>query len=262
MGFIEDYFTSPMGYYYTIPGVLTYAVLFMVAAYIVYKHILKRFAIPIDTKFVVSLIPFIIFGGMTRALRDAEFYKGFLFVSPGIYLTVFLITSALLTISVFVQRKWGVPYWKTMLLAGSALVLFDALAVAMIGIARLSALYIFPAFFAAWGLAFFLIHKKLPRFMSDVNAVAMFSQMMDASQTFVAVTFFGYSQQMPMVSGLTHVFGAWVIFPVKLAITYAALLLIDKYAGNAGYSNWLKLMLIILGMPMGFRGMLRVAMGL
>src|SRR3989338_1140506 len=92
MSFVDEFFLNPMGHFYTVPGMLVYAIVFIAALFLVYKYILKKSGMKIDLVFMLSLVPFIIFGGSTRALRDAGFYTGYFFVSPGIYVTVFFIT--------------------------------------------------------------------------------------------------------------------------------------------------------------------------
>ncbi len=261
MGLIEDVFISPMGHHYTLPAILFYGLLFILAVYIVYFQILKRFNVKVDSVFIYSLIPFIIFGGMTRALRDSGAYTGYFFVSPGLYVTMFLVTLCSLASSILIQRKFRILYLKPMVAIGSLLILYDIFLVASIGIKNWSAFVIFPSLFVFWGAVFFLINKKYPEKLSNINALALFSQMMDASQSFSAVYFYGYSQQLPVVSGLTSIFGPFVIFPVKLAIVSLVLFAIDKYSKDLEMNNWMKLAIIILGMPMGFRGMLRIAMG-
>ncbi len=261
MSLIDDLFVSPMGHHYTLPAILLYGLLFVVAIYLVYTHILKRFKVRIDLVFILSLVPFIIYGGMTRALRDAGAYTGYFFVSPGIYITLFFITLASLTFSILIQRHFKISYWKSMVIIGSILILIDVALVASVGIKNLSAFYIFPGLFALWGVVFLILHKLYPQYLSNINALALFSQMMDASQSFSAVYFFGYSQQLPVVSGLTSIFGPFIIFPVKLLIVFGALWSIDKYSNDTELNNWIKLGIIILGMPMGFRGMLRIGMG-
>ncbi len=262
MSLIDEIFVGPMGHHYTLPATIAYGAIFLVAVYLVYKHLLKRLGIKIDFTFILSLVPFIIFGGMTRALRDAGVYQGYFFVSPGIYISIFFITLASLAVSIFIQIKFKLSYWKPMVIIGAALILFDAFLVASVGIENWSALYIFPGFFVLWGLVFIILHKLYPKLFSSINSLALFSQMMDASQSFSAVYFFGYGQQLPIVSGFTSIFGPWIIFPVKFLIVFAVMWIIDKNSRNIELNNWLKLAIIILGMPMGFRGMLRVGMGL
>ncbi len=260
MGFIDEYFLNPMGHYYTVPAMLLYGALFVIAIYLSYKYILKKIGLKIDLIFIISLIPFIIFGGSARALKDGGFYTGFFFMSPGIYVTVFFITLLSLLVSILVQKKFKIAYWKLMVLIGSVLVLFNVFQVLSIGIQNMSAIYILLGLYFAWGLAFFGINKIYPK-LSIENSIVLFSQMMDATQTFIAVTVFGYGQQFPIVSGLTSLFGPWVIFPVKLIIVYTALYFLDKETSNSDMKNWIKIGIIILGMPMGIRGMLRLAMG-
>lgn len=261
MSLIDELFMGPMGHHYTLPAILLYGLLFIAAIYLVYTFVLKKFKVKVNLVFILSLVPFIIYGGMTRALRDAGAYTGYLFVSPGIYITLFFITLASLIFSILIQRRFKISYWKPMVIIGSILILIDVILVASIGIKNLSAFYIFPGLFALWGTVFLLLHKFYPQYLSNINALALFSQMMDASQSFSAVYFFGYSQQLPVVSGLTSIFGSWIIFPVKLAVVFGALYAIDRYSMNTELNNWMKLGIIILGMPMGFRGILRIGMG-
>ena len=110
MDFINTYFIEPMGHYYTVPGTLVYAVLFIIAVFLVYKYFLKK--LRINEKFILSLLPFIILGGVMRSLEDAEFYSGYFFVSPGIYITVFFIALISLLFSIQLERHKKIEYWK------------------------------------------------------------------------------------------------------------------------------------------------------
>src|SRR3989338_3136757 len=114
MSLIDDLFVGPMGHHYTIPAILLYGLLFIVAIYLVYIYVLKKIKVKVDLVFILSLVPFIIYGGMTRALRDAGTYTGYLFVSPGIYITIFFITLASLIFSILIQKHFKIQYWKLM----------------------------------------------------------------------------------------------------------------------------------------------------
>ncbi len=260
MGIIDEYFLSVMGHHYTLVGIATYGIIFAAAVYLVYEYLLKRINFKIDNVFMLSLVPFIIFGGITRALKDANFYQGFFFMSPGIYITVFFITLLSLLLSIAAEKKFKKPYWVFMLGIGSALVLFDLAQVALIGIENWTAAIMILGLFAAWAAVFSGAHFLFPRF-SKTNAGIAFSQAMDASQNFVGTVFFGYAAQMPVNFAAESFLGSWIIFPVKIGVVLAALLLIDRYSKDAEFSAWLKIAILILGLPMGFRGLLRIGMG-
>lgn len=261
MVFMEEYFSSVMGHHYTPIGILSYGIIFVIAVYLVYEYLLKRINFKIDNAFMLSLVPFIIFGGITRALKDANFYQGFFFMSPGIYITVFFITLLSLLLSIAAEKRFKKPYWIFMLGMGGALVLFDLAQVVLIGIENWTAVIMIFGLFAVWAAVFSGAHFLFPKKFSKTNAGVVFSHAMDASQNFVGVAVFGYAAQMPVNFAAESFFGSWVIFPVKIGVALAVMLLIDRYSKDAEFNTWLKIAILILGLPMGFRGMLRVGMG-
>ena len=238
----NEYFIDVMGHHYTLIGVLTYALIFVAAIFLVYKYILKKIKFKIGLTFMLSLMPFIIFGGITRALKDAGFYQGFFFMSPGIYFTLFFITLASLLFSIALEKRLGVPYWKTMIIIGAILVIFDiAVVLLFYEIVNLNAMLILLGFFGMFGIVFFIIRYKFPSLLSAENAIVLFSHSIDASQNFVATYFFGYVSQMPMNSYAESVFGSWIIFPIKLGIVALSLFIIDKYSDNTDLNYWIKI---------------------
>jgi uncharacterized membrane protein len=73
---------------YTLVSELTYGVILVLAIIGIYK-LLKKLDIPIDWGFCLALMPYILFGPVTRVLEDTEYYTEptvFFFISPLIYL--------------------------------------------------------------------------------------------------------------------------------------------------------------------------------
>jgi len=258
---LEEYFLNPMGQYYTVVGSLTYAVLFFVAIWIVYKYVLKKMSFKVDSIFMLSLVPFIILGGITRALKDAGFYSGFFFMSPGIYITLFFVTLAALLVSVTVSKRLNKPYWIFMLAIGTFLATFSAVQGLIIGIANWDAVFMILGLFGFWAIVVAAFQRKFPGKFSKENAGVTYSHIMDASQNFVGITFFGYSSQMPLPFATGNILGSWIIFPIKIAIVLTSMLVIDKYSKDIEFNYWLKIAILILGLPMGFRGLFRIGMG-
>src|SRR3989304_3072706 len=91
--FINENFLTPLCKYYTLPGTITYGLILVIAVYGTYI-LLRKLNMKIDRKFFLSLLPFIIYGGWTRALRDhlLGIYQSKLFCSPPIYFVIFTIT--------------------------------------------------------------------------------------------------------------------------------------------------------------------------
>ncbi|MFP4545962.1 MAG: DUF63 family protein, partial [Methanomassiliicoccales archaeon] len=75
---------------YNVVNTVVYALLLAGALFLLYKGF-DRLGIRVDAAFVLSTVPVILFGGITRALEDAHLFQGgtaFLFISPFIYLVV------------------------------------------------------------------------------------------------------------------------------------------------------------------------------
>lgn len=256
--FLQKYFIEPMGHYYTLPGTIVYAILFVIAVFLVYKYFLKK-RLKINEKFMISLLPFIILGGVMRALEDAEFYSGYFFVSPGIYITVFFIALISLLFSVELEKYRKIEYWKTMLLIGSGFLFYNILQVILIGIVNWTAFLGIIGLMILWGAVFFPIQTFFPKYLSRTNYLILLSHLFDASSTFVAVTFFSYSEQHVLPGFLFPIFGAWIIIPLKIIVVWPALYYTDKVK-DKGFRTWLKIAVLILGLALGTRDFLRVSM--
>jgi uncharacterized membrane protein len=257
LDFIQEYFLDPMGHYYTLPGTIVYAILFIIAVFLVYKYLLKKFRI--DEKFMLSLLPFIILGGVMRSLEDAEFYSGYFFVSPGIYITVFFITLFSLIVSIKIEKYKKIEYWKTMLVIGSALLLYNIIQVTIIGIANWTAFFMIAGLMLMWSAVFFPIKQFFPKYLSKTNYLILLSHLFDASSSFVAVTFFSYTEQHVLPGFLFPIFGAWILMLLKIIVVWPALYYIDKI-NDKNFRIWLKIAVLILGLALGTRDFLSVSM--
>ena len=73
---------------YTLVSEITYGIILVVALFGIYK-LLKRLDIPIDWRFCLALLPYILFGPVTRVLEDTTYFNApavYLFISPFLYL--------------------------------------------------------------------------------------------------------------------------------------------------------------------------------
>ncbi len=261
MDFFHEYFIKPMGHYYTLPNTIVYSLLFAIAVYLVYKYILKKMKFKVDKKFMLSLVPFILLGGIMRALEDAGFYQGFFFVSPGIYITVFFITLGSLLLSVLLERRFKVDYWKGMLAIGATLCLVNLYFVSLFGIKHWHGVATVFALVGFWALLFTGIHLKFPKYLSRENLPILISHLFDGSATFVALTFFSYVEQHVLPRFLISFTGPWIMFPLKIIVVWPVLLLIDKYVEDEEFRTWLKIAVLILGLALGTRDTLKLGMG-
>ena len=75
---------------YTLVSEITYGIILIISLYVIYK-LLKKLKIIIDWKFCLALMPYILFGPVSRVLEDADFFNipsVYWFISPLIYLQI------------------------------------------------------------------------------------------------------------------------------------------------------------------------------
>ena len=258
--FINDNFVTPLCHYYTTAGTITYGIILILVVWGTYK-LLRRLKIKIDKQFFIGLLPFIIYGGWTRALRDhmLGIYQIDIFCSPPIYFFIFAVTWASILLGLFIERKSKKKYTyeKTMLVVGSLLLLYDLSLTTIINWLGFSIIVGLASF---WAIVFFTISHFKPKWLSGINAGILSSHLLDASSTFTALTFFGYYEQHVLPTFLINLTGPWIMFPLKIVVVWPVLYLIDSSNEDENLKNLLKIMILILGLALGIRDFLTVSM--
>lgn len=255
-GFFNEYFIKPLCYYYNPVNTIVYGLLLCLAVLGTYK-LLITLKVKINKRFFIAVLPFIIYGGWTRALRDHGLYQGWYFCSPPIYFVVFAIALASLVAGLFVEKKFKFGYEKIMLFVGLLLIFYNA---TITSITNFFAFYLILTLVLVWALIFFRFSKIYPKLLSFENAGIVVAHLLDASSSFVAIQFFGYYEQHPLPSFLIGALGAWVMFPLKIVVVLSALLLIDKYGKDKFFNKFIKIIILILGLALGVRDFLTVSM--
>jgi uncharacterized membrane protein len=258
--FINENFLNPLCHYYTTIGTITYGLILILAVLGTYK-LLKKLKIKIDKKFFLALLPFIIYGGWTRALRDYNlgiYGESKLFCSPPIYFFIYAIALASLLLSLLIEKKTKkISYEKIMIVIGILLLLYDF---SLTTIKNLSGFGIILILIGSWSLAFYGIYKMKPKLLSIENAGIIISHLFDASSTFTAITFFGFYEQHVLPTFLINIFGTWIMFPLKIAVVWIVLHLIDKSKEDIFFKRFLKIIILILGLALGIRDFLTVSL--
>jgi len=94
---------------YTLLSEITYGIILVIALYLIYK-LLKRLNINIDSRFCIALLPYILFGSVSRVLEDASFFKlpiTYLFISPIIYFLIGFYTIFILVLGKYMEKKYS-----------------------------------------------------------------------------------------------------------------------------------------------------------
>jgi len=260
-----DYFLSPKETGYDLPKTALYAVLLVVAVYTIYRA-LKKLKIKIDERLAVAIAPYVAFGGCLRVIKDAGLVDSYLFVTPGIYVFVFSIVFSVLLLSILLQKKFKIEYYKTMFLIGVLLLPF---VLAQLDFANLNAVPIVALFLAPW--AAMLIFVKWSAANKIVSALHMF----DANTTFTAVSFFGYYEQHILPTFFINSLGPASFIILKFAAVVISLYLIDKFSDkfssnkfssrlliNKDFGLYIKIVIGVLGAATGTRDFISLAAGI
>jgi len=98
--FLYKYYIDPIRYgqAYTLVDTLTYALILIVAVYVVYRG-LQRYKIVIDDELVLATLPFVVLGGLLRVVEDTGMVTSdlrFLLITPLIFFTIFVVAAVAL----------------------------------------------------------------------------------------------------------------------------------------------------------------------
>jgi uncharacterized membrane protein len=233
--------------------------------------------IHIDIRFLYAIIPFIIWGSSTRVLHDAayygvltgklgEFYSLPIFPTPGSYLITFLLALIILLISLTIQKYAKFPYWKVMLAIG---IILDIINFALFPRINHIPMMMVLGITGLWTILFLLLYKfsktskfqTLKQIFTLENSGLLSIHMLDASATYVAITFFGYLEQHPLPRFLIGLTNPAAMFLLKLVVLIPVLYIIDRYSEPGDFKNFLKIVILILGLAPGLRDMIRLMVG-
>jgi uncharacterized membrane protein len=263
MGFFEEYFIDPIisGSGYNIYNTLVYALILIAAVFVIFR-VMKKMKISIDDKFVLGVTPFVIMGGLLRALEDGGAVSGFWFKTPLIYVVIFALAFATLLISRLLNRK---EYHKVWFVAGMIIVIASLTQVIINSMLALGAIIVLSLF---WALLLIFIKKvsekhskKLAKFFSWENTALLSVHMFDATTTFVAIAYFPYFEQHVLPSFLINIFGPAVMFVLKFVVVAAVLFALDTDIKELEKRKFVKLVIMILGLAPGLRNFFRLIMG-
>ncbi len=274
---INEYFIAPIlqnGWYNPV-NTIVYSILLVVGVYLVYR-MLRRMDIHIDLRFFIAILPFILWGSTTRVLHDAAyagaltpelnaFYGSPIFPTPGSYIITFALALFILIISLLIQRFSKFPYWKTMFGIGLVLCIVNFL---ILPIFSLFPIVLILGVTILWAAVFFIPRKmftrKIPSFnklFSIENTGILSVHFLDATATVTALSLFGYLEQHVVPRLFFPIMGPFAMFFLKVIVVLPVLWVVDRYAEEGDFKNFLKIVILILGLAPGLRDMIRLGVG-
>ncbi len=274
--FIYKYFIKPLytGEGYNMYNTLVYGALLLAGAYGVARFI-RRFGVRMDRQIFYAVLPFVVLGGLLRALEEFARLTGAgllphspLFLTPGIYLLVVALSLLALGIAVALRGK---EYRSLMSaigwiisLAAFLLVLMDITLVSSgkIPDVSLRPVLLFWITFTALGLTFLgtLVLKRMG--MSDRgNTIILGGFAFEATAVATAVYSLSYSVEQPFTQMLLSINP--LFYPLlKVGLILALIYIVEGIPKNDD-GHWLsKLIFLVLGLPMGIHNSLQIFMGI
>ncbi|NHW24094.1 MAG: DUF63 family protein [Archaeoglobales archaeon] len=257
--FIKKYYIDSIVYKegYNVVNTLTWAIILVIAVFLVYKFLESRFKI--DNRFILSNIPYVFLGSSVRVVEDAGFLQppiSYVFMSPFIFFLIFFLAFPTLLISRrFLGDGYYIPYsFVGLVFAISTLVML------FLNLNVKNPLVLPYGILAAFILAaaFYLLPIKTQNLLS---ASVMFAHMLDAFETFLGVQYHGYVEIHVLPGILVEKFGAIALPIAKFGVIGAVLYIIDASEEKESLKSFLKFVLLVLGLGPALRDGLRITFG-
>ncbi|MBI2547585.1 MAG: DUF63 family protein [Candidatus Aenigmarchaeota archaeon] len=245
--FIYQYYIQPifLNQGYNFVNTLTYAFIVVIAAYLSFKFIEKS-KIKIDRNFVVSIVTLVVFGTMVRLLEEYGIVVSYFLVTPLIWIEVFALVFALFLVSRLVEKRFKIPYYKTLTLAGILLIIIP-MTLVLSQIKQLKGMGIALGLMIPFAVILYLVKWKLG------NKLVAMSHIFDATATFTAIQFFGFKELHVVPRLLIGAFSPVSFIIIKVIVVVGVLLLIDRYSEDKNFNNFLKLIIAIIGFAPAIR---------
>lgn len=243
---------------FTLFSTIVLGIVVVCGTYFLY-HVFKKLNLNIDKYFVYGIVPWVVFAAFVRVYEDAGIYPTTFFTqTPGIEILFVALIMPFLFLAKFLEKKYNFAFWKTMAISGA---IGAAAHLPFFKIVNVKGFLLIFVFFAIT-IGLIGAVRKFVKF-DLLSFWALAAHMVDASATFVSMTFYNYGEQHIVPTFLINALGgAWIMFPLKLAVLVPVLYILNKYAKEDKLlKNTILLAIIALGLAAGLRDALRLLMG-
>jgi len=273
--FIYKYYIDPIlyGYPYTVVDTLTYALVLILAVFLVYRW-LKRSGVVIDRELIVATLPYVVLGGLLRVVEDADIVPGwphYLLITPLIYFLLFVYTVAWLFISRRCECAGLVEQYRRVY-AGAGIISCAAVFAILVAhgllYSRVDLLVPFLILAVGTGttvwLAGALRFLMKWKFVADPLYLALiFGHLLDAAATSVGIDLheLAYVEQHVVGTALIEATGtAFSMFLLKVVVLVPAVGILQYARDEEGADLWhlIVLAMIVVGLAPGVRDMVRM----
>ena len=250
---------------------LTYVFILFAGVYAVLR-LLNKLRIKIDEEFVLATIPYVFMGSVFRVIEDADLLKPpvkYLFITPLIYFVIFAVCFSVLLLARHLEKTGKIKNYIhiyegtgiTISIAGLALLIsnasnwnFDILIYSLL-----------PALALTGAIQRLSPSIGMVYLRSRVYSFAIFSFLLDSFTTYIGVDLLGYTNKHPFSTLLASIFGTGIVLiPLSLLLVLLIIFMLEKESGkekNEDEKYMMILTLIVLGLSMGARNLLAIALG-
>jgi uncharacterized membrane protein len=291
---LYDFFGKRIAEYgtYGIVEYIVYGAIMLALAFFAIFPALDKRGIRFNAKFMLSLLPYILLGSAVHVLEDMRLLQrswnplelGYYFVTPGIYLLVAAVTLFCLFVSLQISKKAKKDFH----------IIFAAIGVILAVPVAVFELINFKAWLGFFGVialvlaivAILLLLRKKFKFallQDRLNILAIASQAVDGSATYIAVNLFKCGEQHPLSEFFLKTMPkiiATALFPdggpladiftkilsfsfvvIKVLLAIVILHYIDKEIKRENLRGFIKIVIAILGFATGLRDLLTLGVG-
>lgn len=266
-GSFSDYSVQP----FNLVNTIVYgAILLLFCFFVLFPLLDKKAKIKFNYRFVLALMPYILFGVCLKAIAVENIFPGlekvwdptkpgFWAYTPGIWIAVFLVT----VIGVVIAKAFEKKFEFNKVLAGIGLIFSLPLLTIVLGN------------FTSWGfflltvativaiilIVIFFVNRvsKSGLLRNNLNKLALSGQVIDGVAAFYAIGFLGFREQHPVSSLILYNVPFLFIF-VKIALILVILHYVDKEIQGKNLKGFIKILLIILGFATGGASVLKIGL--
>ena len=275
---------------YTLIAEITFGLILIFALYALYK-LFKKLKITVDWRFALSLMPFILYGPVSRVLEDTGYFDVpivYWFISPFIYFQIAFFALLFLLLGYYLEKRLKHPKItiNRVLFFGGLIFLLPSLYLIFRWImgdrwgpttgVRFDVFLIIIALVflivgAVYLVAYFYKNKeKIFIYKNPLNLAMLSGHLIDGLTSYISIKDpflmgLNYAEKHPASNLLLEIWGP--LFPiVKFILIIVVIYIFDIYFKDElknylNLVNMLKICIIILGFSPGLRDLLRVTMG-
>jgi len=250
---------------------VTYAIILFAGVYAILK-LLKKLGVSINEEFVLATVPYVFMGSVFRVIEDADLLKPpvkYLFITPLIYFVIFAVCFTILLLARYLERTGRIKYYIPVYRGAGILLSIAGIIVLVYNSYSWNFDILVYSLVPAVGLTG-IISKispviRMTYLRSRVYSFVIFSFLLDSFTTYIGVDLLGYTNKHPFSTLLASIFGTgFILVPLSLILVLLIIMLLEKDSKgdrNEDEKYMTILTLIVLGLSMGARNLLAIALG-